>query len=236
MAEWAPWAEKYGHEYGVPPSLLLGDLQQESGGNINVPNSSTGAEGIAQFEPGTWSAYGQGSPYNGPNAIKAQAKYLSVLYKQSNKNWYGALERYSGFTPNYANDVLHNAKYYGGVIPPNLSIPSQYPHRTVAGSSSSNGGGSIGSWLSNIFNLGTPAQPTHQTLKPQGGAIERFIIMIHNTEVSPTGVLHPIDSVEQMLLFVLLFIMIAILFVLGLWLLFGTNSMMPSLPIPMGGE
>lgn len=65
----------------LSPGLLAAQLQQESGFNPQA-RSPVGAQGIAQFLPGTWSAYGgdadgdgRADPYNPADAIPAAARY-----------------------------------------------------------------------------------------------------------------------------------------------------------------
>jgi cell wall-associated NlpC family hydrolase len=65
----------------LSPPLLAAQLYQESGFDPNAV-SSTGAQGIAQFEPGTWPSWtsktdgdGQENPFNPADAIPAAARY-----------------------------------------------------------------------------------------------------------------------------------------------------------------
>lgn len=62
----------------ISPSLLMAQLDQESGFNAKAV-SPTGAEGPAQFEPGTWPTWGSGSPFDPADAVAAQAKYDCAL-------------------------------------------------------------------------------------------------------------------------------------------------------------
>ena len=63
---------------GVPSPILAAQLETESGWNPNA-NSPVGAIGLAQFMPGTWATYGQGSPTDPKAAIAAQGKYMASL-------------------------------------------------------------------------------------------------------------------------------------------------------------
>lgn len=63
---------------GVPGPILAAQLEVESGWNPNAA-STKGARGLAQFLPGTWQAYGQGSPTDPKAAIAAQGKYMAAL-------------------------------------------------------------------------------------------------------------------------------------------------------------
>ena len=64
-----------------PAPLIAAELEQESGFNPNAVSAS-GAEGIAQFMPGTWPSYGVGSPFDPAAAIPAQGKYLCEMAGQ----------------------------------------------------------------------------------------------------------------------------------------------------------
>lgn len=79
--------------YGVPQEILQNLLQQESGMNPNAV-SSKGAQGVAQFMPGTAKDRGV-QPFNPDSAIPGAASYLSDLSKQFNGNWGLALAAYN---------------------------------------------------------------------------------------------------------------------------------------------
>ena len=42
--------------------------------------SPVGAQGLAQFMPGTWEQWGHGDPFNPEDAIAAQIRYMEFLY------------------------------------------------------------------------------------------------------------------------------------------------------------
>lgn len=65
----------------VPMALLAAQLYAESGFNP-FARSPAGAEGIAQFMPGTARAYGLSNPYDPAAAIDAQARMMSDLLKR----------------------------------------------------------------------------------------------------------------------------------------------------------
>jgi cell wall-associated NlpC family hydrolase len=68
----------------LSPPLLAAQLYQESGFNPNAV-SSTNAEGIAQFEPGTWPHWAipsNASPFDPAVAIPAAARYDCALAQQ----------------------------------------------------------------------------------------------------------------------------------------------------------
>lgn len=105
-------------KYNVPVSVLISQGNAESGFNPNAV-SSTGAVGIAQFEPATAQQFGI-NPSNPIQSINAQAQYLSQLNKQFG-NMGSALQAYnegpSAFASNggtaqtqsYANGILKGA-------------------------------------------------------------------------------------------------------------------------------
>jgi cell wall-associated NlpC family hydrolase len=72
----------------LSPPLLAAQLYQESGFNPEAV-SPTGAEGIAQFEPGTWPNWsspqdgdGKQNPFDAADAIPAAARYDCALAQQ----------------------------------------------------------------------------------------------------------------------------------------------------------
>jgi hypothetical protein len=67
--------------WGVPPSLMAGQLMAESGFDPSV-GSPAGAQGIAQFMPSTAAAYGLTNPYDPVAAIDAEAHLMADLLHQ----------------------------------------------------------------------------------------------------------------------------------------------------------
>jgi hypothetical protein len=99
---------------GIPCTVVAAQITEESGGNPDAL-SPTGAQGVAQFEPGTWAGEGcAGSPNNVNNAMTCYAKMMYQLVKQ-----YGsvrdALAAYNAGGANiaagygYADTILGNA-------------------------------------------------------------------------------------------------------------------------------
>ncbi len=94
--------------WNVPVDLLAAQLYAESGFNP-FAQSGAGAEGIAQFMPGTARAYGLGDPYDPVAAIDAQAHLMSDLLGQfggraalalaAYNAGAGAVARYGGVPP-----------------------------------------------------------------------------------------------------------------------------------------
>ena len=116
--------------WNVPVELLAAQLYAESGFNP-FARSGAGAEGIAQFMPGTARAYGLGNPYDPAAAIDAQAHLMSDLLRQFGGSaalalaaynaGAGAVSRYGGVPP-YAETRAYVAHILGllggaGVLP-----------------------------------------------------------------------------------------------------------------------
>jgi Transglycosylase SLT domain/D-alanyl-D-alanine carboxypeptidase/Putative Flp pilus-assembly TadE/G-like len=94
--------------WNVPMNVLAAQLYAESGFNP-FARSPVGAEGIAQFMPGTAAAYGLDNPFDPVEAIDAQAHLMSDLLRQFDGKvalavagynaGAGAVERYGGIPP-----------------------------------------------------------------------------------------------------------------------------------------
>jgi soluble lytic murein transglycosylase-like protein len=70
-----------GTRWNVSPALLAAQLMAESGFDPNA-GSPAGAQGIAQFMPGTAASYGLTNPFDPVAAIDAQAHLMSDLLRQ----------------------------------------------------------------------------------------------------------------------------------------------------------
>jgi hypothetical protein len=70
---------------GLDPIVAMRQLYSESAFSPDVVKcsrkSSAGAQGIAQFMPGTWPSYGTGSPCDPKQALKAYVKFMKQLMK-----------------------------------------------------------------------------------------------------------------------------------------------------------
>jgi hypothetical protein len=107
--------------WNVPMNLLAAQLYAESGFNP-FARSPAGAEGIAQFMPGTAGTYGLDDPFDPVEAIDAQAHLMSDLMKRFNGNVAlalagynagpAAVERYGGIPP-YAETRAYVARILG---------------------------------------------------------------------------------------------------------------------------
>jgi cell wall-associated NlpC family hydrolase len=84
---WVPWIEKAGAMCSVITApIIAAQIQTESGWDPTAVSPGTppngGAEGLSQFEPGTWPSWGRDdagdgnvSPFNPIDAIMAQGRY-----------------------------------------------------------------------------------------------------------------------------------------------------------------
>jgi Transglycosylase SLT domain/D-alanyl-D-alanine carboxypeptidase len=78
---WAPAISRAAQRWNVGAALLAAQLWQESHFNP-FARSSAGAQGIAQFMPGTAKAYNLTDPFDGEAAILAQAHLMHDLLAQ----------------------------------------------------------------------------------------------------------------------------------------------------------
>ncbi len=107
--------------WNVPMNLIAAQLYAESGFNP-FARSPAGAEGIAQFMPGTAESYGLSNPYDPVAAIDAQAHLMSDLLKSFGGKLAlalagynagaGAVEQYGGVPP-YPETRAYVAKILG---------------------------------------------------------------------------------------------------------------------------
>ncbi len=80
-ARFAPAIAAAAQRWNVSAALLAAQIYAES--NFNpFAVSPTGAQGIAQFEPGTASAYGLGNPFDAARSIDAQGHLMRDLLRQ----------------------------------------------------------------------------------------------------------------------------------------------------------
>jgi hypothetical protein len=80
-ARFAPAISRAAQRWSVAGTLLAAQLYQESRFNP-FARSPAGAQGIAQFMPGTARAYGLGDPFDPTRAIDAQAHLMRDLLRQ----------------------------------------------------------------------------------------------------------------------------------------------------------
>jgi hypothetical protein len=106
--------------HNVQPVLLAAQLKAESDFNPSAV-SPAGAQGIAQFMPGTARSVGLGNPFDPRAAIFAQAKLMSSLLRQfrsipkalaAYNAGPGAVQKYGGVPP-YAETQAYVARILG---------------------------------------------------------------------------------------------------------------------------
>ena len=79
IKEYLPELQEASNISGFPVSLIAATIHQESGWDPNIV-SHAGAQGLAQFMPGTWPSYGgDGDPFNPRDAIRAMGRYMGDL-------------------------------------------------------------------------------------------------------------------------------------------------------------
>ncbi|HYC81135.1 MAG TPA: transglycosylase SLT domain-containing protein, partial [Solirubrobacterales bacterium] len=80
-AQFRPMILAAAAKWNVSAALLAGQLMAESGFDPDA-GSAAGAQGIAQFMPGTAASYGLANPYDPAEAIDAEAHLMSDLLRQ----------------------------------------------------------------------------------------------------------------------------------------------------------
>ena len=80
-AQFAPAISRAAQRWSVSGALLAAQLYVESGFNP-FARSPAGAQGIAQFMPGTAQSYGLADPFDAERAIDAQAHLMRDLLRQ----------------------------------------------------------------------------------------------------------------------------------------------------------
>ncbi|MEA2180388.1 MAG: hypothetical protein QOG77_3685, partial [Solirubrobacteraceae bacterium] len=80
-ARYAPTITRAAQRWSVSGALLAAQLYAESGFNP-FARSPAGAQGIAQFMPGTAQAYGLDDPFDAEQAIDAQARMMRDLLRR----------------------------------------------------------------------------------------------------------------------------------------------------------
>jgi Transglycosylase SLT domain len=106
---------------GIPSTVVAAQINDESGGQPDR-TSPAGAQGVAQFEPSTWSALGcPGSPFDINAAMRCYAKYMYQLTRQFHGNVRDALAAYNAGPANlkagygYADQILTAAGQSSGL-------------------------------------------------------------------------------------------------------------------------
>lgn len=113
-AQLQQYAASFAEEFGIPVQLFLAQITQESGWNPNAL-SGAGAQGIAQFMPGTAAGMGLSNPWDPVASLQAAAELDHSLF-QKYGSWPYALAGYNAGS---------------GAIAPGSS-PSSWPAETQA--------------------------------------------------------------------------------------------------------
>jgi hypothetical protein len=117
------WVKQAAAATGLSVGVVAAQIELESGFNPKA-TSPTGAQGIAQFEPGTWKSYGHGSAYDPNNALPAYIGLMKDLLKQFGGDVSKALAAYNAGPGNiaagagYARRILGNAGKGGTTVGP----------------------------------------------------------------------------------------------------------------------
>jgi len=115
---------------GVPVPVVAAQIDLESAWDPSV-TSPAGAEGIAQFEPGTWAEWGKGSPFVPRDAFRAYGRFMGHLLGAEQGNLRNALAAYNAGEGNvqagygYADEILKAAA--------TPRVPYRNPLRDVRG-------------------------------------------------------------------------------------------------------
>jgi hypothetical protein len=138
---------KWAGIYGIDWTVLAGVLKVECDFGRNCEVSATGAQGPAQFEPGTWAIYGvdgdgdgRKDPWAPADAVAAAANYLRALGADSPAGQRAALCHYNAGgspafqacmsgtqSPDYADTVMAWAVRYRGPSIGGGSLPAVVP-------------------------------------------------------------------------------------------------------------
>jgi hypothetical protein len=107
-----------GQQYGIPAAVLAGIASVETSLGQDRATSSTGAQGLMQFEPGTAAQFGNDPAHNDKAAIFDAAKLLIQYGYHSNPM--RAIGAYNGGPGNpqygYANQVMSESKRLGSQL------------------------------------------------------------------------------------------------------------------------
>lgn len=176
-------------KYGVPPSLLLAQINQESGFKTGL-TSSAGAKGIAQFMPGT--AKGMGvNPDDPTSSLDGAARLMSSYYKKYGR-WDFALAAYNGGpgavdyylkhgyfpaaeTTNYVNSILGASNIPGGAEPGSTSAFGDDPAFTKNLGAKPPKPPVIPNMITDLLNKASANASKSKQLGDVGGTAKRYL-------------------------------------------------------------
>lgn len=102
------------NQLGIPVDVVAEQIDTESGWDPRAV-SPTGAQGLTQFEPGTWKQYGHGDPFDPSASLAAYASYMGALLHDYKGDVRKALAAYNAGGANlsagygYADGILSKA-------------------------------------------------------------------------------------------------------------------------------
>lgn len=171
--------------YGIDPNVAVAQLERESAHfnpyYVYGPGKSpAGAMGVAQFMPGTWAMYGNGSPYDPHAALEAWGRYMSHLLSIFGGRYDLAL---AGYNWGENRTALRNALSAGRSVL-EFSIPSETRNYVsgILGSGARNIFSSSGSVAVNDlvdpFDFGSDYQPVPYALPPVGGTSGAQVLIV----------------------------------------------------------
>lgn len=156
-AQYQSYVNNAASALGIPASVVAAQINLESGYNPNA-RSYAGAEGIAQFEPATFRAYGSGSPYNVADAFNAYVNYMRSLLNDFHGNLRNALAAYNAGPGNIGAGMGYASKILSAAGSGNITV-------------SSTGGGTGGGTPT---DSGSSASWDSQALGQFGNVIQEF--------------------------------------------------------------
>ena len=151
---------------GISAAVVAAQIDTESGFDPNV-TSPAGAEGIAQFEPGTWAQWGHGSPFNAAAAFLAYGAYMASLVRQYHGNVRNALAAYNAGP----GDLAAGYGYADHI----LAMAGEGVNYTASGGGSSSSTGGAGG--------ATQAQLTSFLTSGSGGVLGDAGALLHGSAV-----------------------------------------------------
>ena len=125
-------------QFGIDWSWGACQIQAESGFNPNV-TSYAGAQGPAQFMPGTWAQYGSGSPFDSAAAAQAWGAYMSALIAQFG-DYSEAVAAYNTGPGNVSKAIAACGSGWLGCLPTSASNQAQTINYVNSISSCAGGG------------------------------------------------------------------------------------------------
>lgn len=142
------WVQSAAKGSGLPLSVVAAQIEDESAYNPGAV-SPTGAEGIAQFEPGTYAAEGgTGSEFSPANELQPYIRLMSGLLKQYNGDIRNALAAYNAGS----GDLAAGYGYADAILAKAGQGQGAKAGAGSGGTAAAGGGGLLG-WPSDILGF-----------------------------------------------------------------------------------